>query len=66
VGYSRGYNIPRLGPEWYSFEDEDTYQANVTQVVNGKTTTTIDPYFPAGFYLIEAGRKASRHEPALH
>lgn len=73
VGYSNTYSLPRMGPEWYSSERQDVYQANVgvvqgqmTQVVNGKSITTIDPFFPAGFYLAEANRKSSLHEPALH
>lgn len=38
----------------------------LTQVVNGKPRTTIDPFFPAGFYLSQADYRSSLKEPALH
>lgn len=38
----------------------------MTQVVNGQRRTTIDPFFPAGFYLSQANYRASLKEPALH
>lgn len=40
--------------------------ANMTQVVNGKAHTTIDPYMPAGWYLSQANYRSSLREPALH
>lgn len=38
----------------------------MTQVVNGQRRTTIDPFFPAGFYLSQANYRSSLREPALH
>lgn len=37
-----------------------------TQIINGKPHTTIDPFFPAGFYLSQANYRSSLREPALH
>jgi hypothetical protein len=66
VGYYDGYNIPVMGPQWYETVSNKTYSANMTQVINGKSVTSIDPFFPAGWYVAEANRRSSLHEPGLH
>ncbi len=65
-----GYSIPVPGPVWY--QTVRTYQANMTQIATDPHTgqarkiVTIDPFFPAGWYVAEANSRASLVEPGLH